>query len=357
MFTRCTILVTAAQMPQMTKQPTITLAESQPPYFLGIDVGGTSIKIGLLDDAGRTLAFAEIDTQESLGPKHAMRRVSQTAREMTQTVGLSVTEVLRAGLGTPGSQDIPKGMLVEPPNHPHWHYFPIVQCLEEELRLPVSFANDANAAAFGEFWIGTGEIHRSMILLTLGTGVGGGIIIDGHLVVGANSFGGEFGHMLIDPHPSARLCAWGGGRGQLEAYASASGLVLRAQESLRAGAQSSLSSEIDQITAKRIFQAAELGDDWSLKIIEETADYLAIGITSLVHILDPGLVVLGGAMNFGGPNCKTGLRFLHKVRQGFEERTFQHVKAGTIIEFAKLGADAGYVGAAGIARSEYYKTL
>ena len=344
-------------MAHMTNQPTITLAESRPPYFFGIDVGGTSIKIGLLDDSGRTLAFAEIDTQESLGPKHAMRRVSQTAREMTQTVGLSVTEVLRAGLGTPGSQDIPKGMLVEPPNHPHWHHFPIVQCLEEELRLPVSFAHDANAAAFGEFWIGTGEIHRSMILITLGTGVGGGIIIDGHLVVGANSFGGEFGHMLIDPHPCARLCAWGGGRGQLEAYASASGLVLRAQEALRAGAQSALASALDQITAKRIFQAAELGDDWSLKIIEETADYLAIGITSLVNILDPGLVVLGGAMNFGGPNCKTGLRFLHKVRQGFEERTFQYVKAGTIIEFAKLGADAGYVGAAGIARSEYYKSL
>ncbi|MEY2614042.1 MAG: Glucokinase [Planctomycetota bacterium] len=341
----------------MTSQPICSLERSVAPYFLGIDVGGTGIKIGLLDDQGQTLGFTAIDTLEARGPVDAMQRVAQASEKLLDSVGISKNSVVRAGLGTPGSQDIPNGLLIEPPNHPHWHHFPIVECLKNELGLPVSFANDANAAAFGEFWIGTGKTHSSLVLITLGTGVGGGIIIDGQLIVGHNSFGGECGHMLIDPSPNARLCVWGGGQGQLEAYASASALVERAKESLHSGAKSLLSDEIEGLTAKRIFEAAELGDDWSLKIIEETADYLAVGITSLVHILDPGLVVLGGAMNFGGPKHKTGRRFLDKVRQGFEERTFQYVKAGTIIEFANLGADAGYIGAAGIARSDYHKTL
>ncbi|MFN9956036.1 MAG: ROK family protein, partial [bacterium] len=172
-----------------------------------------------------------------------------------------------------------------------------------------------------------------------------------------NSFGGECGHMIIDPSPNARLCAWGGGRGHLEAYASASGVTARARDELRAGAPSSLASEIEKITAKRIYEAAEQGDAWSLSFIEQTGGYLAIGITSMVHMVDPGLVVLGGAMNFGGPNSKTGQRFLESVRKGFQERTFKNVKAGTSIEFASLGADAGYIGSAVIASSYYHKAL
>jgi glucokinase len=341
----------------MTQQKTISLDQAQSPYFFGIDVGGTGIKIGLTDDQGATLGYSAIDTLEPQGPADAMRRVAEACRDIVGKLGLDPSRVVRAGLGTPGSQDIRKGMLIEPPNHPHWHHFPIVKSLEESLKLPVSYANDANAAAFGEFWIGTGKIHDSMVLLTLGTGVGGGVIIDNELVVGRNSFGGECGHMIIDPSPEARLCAWGGGRGHLEAYASASGVTARAREELQAGAKSILASQIDKITAKRIFEAAEQGDPWSLKFIEQTGDYLAIGITSMVHMVDPGLVVLGGAMNFGGSNSPTGQRFLDSVRRGFEARTFEYVQAGTHIEFASLGADAGYIGAAGIARRDYHKAL
>jgi glucokinase len=340
----------------MTQQKTIPVDQTHPPYFFGIDVGGTGIKIGLTDDRGTTLDNISIETLEPQGPVEAMRRVAQACRAILGRLGLDQASVVRAGLGTPGSQDIRKGMLIEPPNHPHWHHFPIVQCLEETLEIPVSYANDANAAAFGEFWVGTGKIHDSMVLLTLGTGVGGGVIIDNQLVVGRNSFGGECGHMIIDPSPEARLCAWGGGRGHLEAYASASGVTARAREELQAGAESSLASDIDKITAKKIFEAAEQGDPWSLKFIERTGDYLAIGITSMVHMVDPGLVVLGGAMNFGGPNSPTGRRFLDSVRKGFEARTFENVHKGTSIEFASLGADAGYIGAAGIARCDYHKS-
>jgi glucokinase len=341
----------------MTDQKITPVSHAKMPLFLGIDVGGTGIKIGLTDDQGATLDFIAIETLEPQGPEDAMRRVNIACEEILNRCGLSKKQVLRAGLGTPGSQDIRKGLLLQPPNHPHWHHFPIVKCLEDALGMPVSYANDANAAAFGEFWVGTGKVHDSMVLLTLGTGVGGGVIIDNELIVGQNSFGGECGHMIIDPSPNARLCAWGGGRGHLEAYASASGVTARAREELRAGAHSILASDIEKITAKKIYEAAEQGDAWSLSFIEQTGGYLAIGITSMVHMVDPGLVVLGGAMNFGGPNSKTGQRFLESVRNGFRERTFQNVKAGTTIEFASLGADAGYIGAAGIARSDYHKAL
>ncbi len=341
----------------MTNQKMIQPPEAKKPMFFGIDVGGTGIKIGLTDDQGDTLDFIAIETLEPQGPADAMQRVNLACVQLLDRCSLNKSDVARAGLGTPGSQDIRKGMLLEPPNHPHWHHFPIVQCLEDALGIPVSYANDANAAAFGEFWVGTGKIHDSMVLLTLGTGVGGGVIIDNQLIVGQNSFGGECGHMIIDPSPNARLCAWGGGRGHLEAYASASGVTMRAREELQAGAQSILAADIEKITAKKIFEASEKGDAWSLGFIERTGQYLAIGITSMVHMVDPGLVVLGGAMNFGGPTTKTGQRFLEAVRKGFRERTFKNVNDGTTIEFASLGADAGYIGAAGIARSDYHKSL
>ena len=239
---------------------------------------------------------------------------------------------------------------------PHWYHFPIRDAVSQACELPVSFINDANAASFGEFWVGTGAKVNSLILLTLGTGVGGGIIVDGHLISGVNSFGSECGHVIVDSHPDARLCVWGGGRGQLEAYASASAVARAAEEGLRDGAVSSLGKLLmngKAITARRVFEAAEIGDQFALSVIDEAAYYLGIGVTTLVHTIDPGLVVLGGAMNFGGNKSPIGRRFLDKIRAVFAERTFPNVLAGTRIDFATLGGDAGYIGAAGFARKEF----
>ncbi len=136
------------------QQPIIPLSAAQRPLFLGVDVGGTGIKIGLVDDLGKTLAYTSIVTDEPRGPADAMKRVVEATDAMLAAIQLSRTDIARVGLGTPGSQDIPKGMLIAPPNHPHWHNYPIVACLEELIQLPVSFANDANAAAWGEFWWG-----------------------------------------------------------------------------------------------------------------------------------------------------------------------------------------------------------
>ncbi len=345
----------------MSVTPAISdVSAAQSPYFWGIDLGGTGIKLGLVDDQGRTLAYEWLPTLESEGPEKAMRRVAEAVAQIEQRLSVG-DQVLRVGLGAPGPIDLPRGYLVAPPQLPNWCEFPIRDTLGERLGRPISFLNDANAAAYGEYWLGSGQAARSMVLLTLGTGVGGGIIIEGELVNGTNSFGSECGHIIVDSSPAAELCVWGGGKGQLEAYASASGVARRAAQRLAEGAASSLwaprgaaggEAGSSALTAKRVYEAAADGDSLALEIIDETARWLGVGVTTIIHIIDPGSVVLGGAMNFGGSQSPIGRRFLKGVSDEFQQRTFDNVYAGTKIAFAALGADAGYLGAAGYARKE-----
>lgn len=342
----------------MAGVPTVRPAEAERPFFIGVDVGGTGIKIGLVDNQGRSVKRTRIDTLEERGPADAIVRVRQAIDELLSATGVTWQEVAAVGLGTPGTMDIPRGMILAPPNLPHWRHFPIRDALAEACQKPVWFANDANAAAYGEFWVGSGRDYRSMIMLTLGTGVGGGIIVEGMSIDGEHSFGSECGHIIVDSREDARLCAWGGGRGELEAYASASAVVLRAKELLASGRPSSLHQRAaaEELTALVIAEEANAGDAVALEIIDETARYLGIGIVTLVHAIDPGLVVLGGAMDFGGEQAPAGRRFLEGVRQEFRRRAFDVVAHSTHIAFATLGSDAGYIGAAGIARAGWLKT-
>jgi glucokinase len=152
-----------------TSQPIVALDRAKAPYFLGVDVGGTNIKIGLVDDLGQTLAFEEIETDEPAGPQQAVDRIGDCFSRMTGQLGIQPAAVARIGLGTPGTMDIPRGCFVEPPNLPHWFHFPIRDAVSRACGRPVTFINDANAASFGEFWVGTGAKVDSLILLTLGT--------------------------------------------------------------------------------------------------------------------------------------------------------------------------------------------
>jgi glucokinase len=201
--------------------------------------------------------------------------------------------------------------------------------------------------------VGSGREFDSLIVLTLGTGVGGGIIVNGRAIEGVHSFGAECGHIIIDSRPDARLCVWGGGRGELEAYASASAVVQQAQSLLDQGRTSSVTRRLaqgEELTTLMLSEEAEAGDELALEVILETATYLGIGIVTLVHTIDPGAVILGGAMNFGGLATTVGQKFLEQVTKEFRRRAFA-VVADTKIDYASLGGDAGYIGAAGIARS------
>lgn len=335
----------------------IPVASAQPPLFLGFDVGGTNIKLGVVDDQGRPLAYTKIPTDEERGPRDAVRRARETVEAMLAKIGLSIADLAAVGLATPGTMDIPRGIFLQPHNLPHWHYFPIRDCVAEAFGLPVSFANDANAAAFGEAWVGSGQRFHSIIMLTLGTGLGGGIIIGDLSVDGENSHGSECGHIIVDPSPEARMCGCGQ-RGHLEAYCSATALVKRTQELLDAGRQSSLAARITPdtpLTALMIDEEADKGDSLATEVVFELGTWLGIGIVSLMHCIDPGAVILGGAMNFGGASDPTGGRFLEHVRHVVRERAFPIPAQRTVIDFASLGNDAGYIGAAGIARVEFHK--
>ena len=336
---------------------TISLASAKRPLFLGVDVGGTSIKIGLVDDLGQTLGTTKIPTHPERTCEDAVGRIAAACREFVAGFSLALTNVAAIGLVTPGTMDIPRGMILEPPNIPGWRNYPIRDCLSEASGAPVAFANDATAAAFGEWWVGTGRQHHSIVLLTLGTGVGGGIMVGDVSIDGENSCGSECGHIIIDYHDDARLCGCGQ-RGHLEAYASATAVVKRTNEILAAGGRGVLAEQAaagESISPLMIAEAAAGGDALALDIVLETARYLGIGITSLMHTIDPSAVILGGAMNFGGAEHPLGRQFLARIRQEVRARAFPVLAERTTIEFASLGGDAGFIGAAGIARTFYRK--
>ncbi len=331
--------------------------QAQPPFFAGIDLGGTNIKAGVVDDLGRTLGYASVKSEIEQGPDAGAKRMADAARQAAAKAGLGMDEIAYVGLATPGTMDIPAGKLLHPVNLPGWDEFPIRDRVAEYAERPVVFANDANAAAYGEFWVGTGSQYPSMIMLTLGTGVGGGIIVGDLSIEGVNSHGSECGHIIIDSHDDARVCSCGH-RGHLEAYASATAVARRTEEALDAGRESSLSKLRDsgvELTAKRVHDAAEQGDALALEIILETARYLGIGITTLLHAIDPAAVVLGGAMDFGGRTNKIGGQFLDRIKEEVRQRAFPTIAQRIKIDFASLGGDAGYIGAAGVARTAFKK--
>jgi glucokinase len=331
--------------------------KARPPFFVGVDLGGTNTKVGVVDDLGRPLSWLSIPTRPKKGAEDTTRRMGEAVRRAIRMAKLKPEEVPRVGLGSPGTMDIPAGKLIKPVNLRGWDDYPIRDKLSHYCQLPVAFANDAAAAAYGEYWVGSGRSFHSLVLLTLGTGIGCGIIIGDLLIEGENSHGAECGHILIDPSNDARWCGCGQ-RGHLEAYASATAVIKRTKEALAAGVSSSLAdreADGEDVTPIIVAEEAEGGDKLSLEIILDTATYLGIGIVTLIHTIDPSGVLLGGAMTFGGKDSKLGRRFLARIRREVSRRAFEVLAERTKIYFASLGGDAGFIGAAGIARLEYLK--
>src|SRR3954469_6152006 len=235
------------------------MPQSEKPYFVGIDVGGTNIKFGLVDNAGQTLAHHSIRTEQEKGAEDACARMADAVQHLISEAGVERSEVVRAGLATPGPMNIAKGMILRPGNLPGWWDFPIRERVSYHLGMPVAFANDANAAAYGEFWSGAAKQYHSLVFLTLGTGVGGGIIIGDTLIEGEHSCGSECGHILINPAHDAPMDSLGK-RGSLESYANATAVVDRAIAALGSAAVTSLAKRRaagEQITPQLIAEEAE----------------------------------------------------------------------------------------------------
>lgn len=331
--------------------------DAKKPFYVGLDVGGTNIKIGIVDDAGQTLAYQSIRTEQDKGAEDACERMGAVVKKLIAEHDINPKDVARAGIATPGPMDIAKGMIFRPGNLPGWWDFPIRDRVSHHVGLPVSFANDANAAAYGEFWSGAGKQFHSLVLLTLGTGIGGGIIIGDTLVEGEHSCGSECGHILINPADDAPMDSLGK-RGSLESYCNATAVVDRALAALGSVSGTSLAKRRaanEEITPQLIAQEAEKGDELARRVIMETAHWLAIGIVTFIHTIDPDAVVLGGAMTFGGYDTEIGRAFLQRIRDEVRPRILEPLRDAVRIEFASLGGDAGYIGAAGLARLEHHK--
>lgn len=322
------------------------------PLYAGIDLGGTNIKAALVDDEGRLVAFHTEPTHADRGPEDAAARMGRAVHTLARSVGLAGVDIARVGLGTPGPLDLDRGLILQTGNLPGWDDFPIRDRVASHCDREVTFANDANAAAYGEFWVGSGRDDDSLILLTLGTGVGGGIIIGDLNVEGSHSHGSECGHIIVDVAESARVCPCGR-PGHLEAYASATAVKARTREVLQAGATGTLATAVkdgEQITPLLVARHAETGDPVAVELVCDAARWLAIGIVTLMHTIDPAAVILGGAMTFGREANPVGRMFLETIRREVARRTFPTLAARTAIRFASLGGHAGSIGAAGLAR-------
>jgi len=326
--------------------------KQQEPYFVGVDIGGTNVKVGIVDDNGQTLAFRQTTTEVPRGVEAGLRNIYQAIDGALSDCQLTMDDIKAIGIATPGTMDIPGGKLVDPPNLPTWKGFPIRQTVCDHYGgKRTIYQNDANAAAYGEYWIGGAREAKSLVCWTLGTGIGCGIIIDELIIEGRHSHGGECGHIIIQM-TDGRLCD-SGQYGTLEAYSGGKSLVRHCQELLDAGRESVLHDMIRQgktLTPLLISEAGEQDDELANELIMESAMCLGVGTTSLMHTIDPDMILFGGAVTFGGKGSAQGERFLQRIRDEVKQRAFQVPYDNTIIDFAELGSDAGYIGVAGCAR-------
>jgi len=336
----------------ITKRVLLPLAKARLPLYAGVDLGGTNIKSALVDDEGRMVAFHTEKTHADRGPEDTAARMGRTVHTLAQMAGVATSDIAAVGLGTPGPQDLAQGVILRAGNLPGWDNFPIRDRLAAHCGHSVTYANDATAAAYGEFWVGSGRDYDSLILLTLGTGVGGGIIIGNASIDGAHSHASEFGHIIVDPSAAARRCPFGHS-GDLEAYCSATALKARAAEAIQQAAGGTLANAVrggEELTPILISREAATGDPLAMELIMETARWLGIGIVTLMHTLDPEAVLIGGAMTFGGEQAAVGKAFIERIRAEVRSRAFPLLAEKTIIRYASLGGDAGSIGAAGLAR-------
>ncbi len=311
---------------------------------IGIDFGGTFIKFGLVDADRQPSETFQLPTPTDGGCDSVVEQILAGAGQLIQRHGLSKSDIVGVGIGSPGPIDIPNGIVIAMPNIRGMDNCPLRNRVADGLDLPAVLENDANAAAYGEYICGAGEGTGSIVMLTLGTGVGSGIIIDGRILHGSHSIGAELGHMIIVPGGEQCNC---GQKGCLERYCSATYMAQRAMRLLeKEDTDSSLKQlliEKGGFDARDIEDARKAGDKFAARMWDDCARHLAIGCVNISRIFDPDEIILGGGM------AKAGDELLVPVRRYFEELHWSLTEPKTKIVLARLGNDAGAIGAAGVA--------
>ncbi|MGG0716502.1 ROK family glucokinase [Robertmurraya massiliosenegalensis] len=311
-------------------------------WVVGVDLGGTSIKIAFIDTLGTMITKWEIPTDNREAGKNITTDIAKTIEAKLVELGQTKEILYGVGMGAPGPVDYANGIIYNTVNLAWEDNYPLSDHLGRELSLPVYIENDANCAALGEMWKGAGNGAKDIVCVTLGTGVGGGIITNGEIVQGISGSAGEIGHITSVPVNGAPCNC--GKTGCLETVASATGIVRLATEKLNSqtnneGPLMALFQSKGKIAAKDVFDCGRAGDELSLEVIEEVAYYLGLALANLGNTLNPEKIVLGGGVS------KAGEILLGKVQAYFNKYAFPRVKESTKISIATLGNDAGILGA------------
>jgi glucokinase len=332
-----------------------------PDYAIGVDLGGTNLRIAAVDQQGDLIEKLTIGTRVALGRDRVVRDMCG-AIEQVATKHKSVGNLLGIGIGVPGIIDMQSGMVRESPNLPDWGDYPARAEIERQLKTVVILENDANSAAMGEKWLGAARQVDDMAMLTLGTGVGGGLILGGHIWHGMTGMGGELGHFTVEPEGAPCGC---GNRGCLEAYASATAVVRMAREAIASGVPTALAraaSDDPEFSAKAVYNLAIQGDEEARRIFRRVGRALGIVLSGLVNALNLPMYVIGGGVSSAweafAPSIFQELRERCMVYAATDPEPSAgngggasgHVQSGgttkTIITRALLGSDAGLYGAA-----------
>lgn len=303
-------------------------------YCYGVDIGGTTVKMGLFEENGNILEKWEIVTNTADEGKAILPDIAASVKEKTEKHGLDKADIIGIGVGVPAP--VTADGVVNGSANLGWKYKEVRRELEELTGMKAVIGNDANVAALGEMWKGGGAGQKNMVMITLGTGVGGGVIINGKVITGEHGAGGEIGHICVNyDEPDTCGC---GNHGCLEQYASATGIVRLAKMRLE-WETTSTALKKDSVTAKDVFDAVKAGDPVAIEIAEKFGKYLASGLVNLAVIADPAVFVIGGGVS------KAGEVLIPFIQKPYKERAFFSNKE---IEFklATLGNDAGICGSA-----------
>jgi glucokinase len=296
---------------------------------LGLDIGGTKLAAGVVDASGVVHSFVVAPTRVDEGSESGLERLFELGRRAIAESGVETDRIEAVGIGSGGPLDADRGVLIAPPHLPGWHDVPVVELAENAFGLGATLENDATAGAAGEHRWGAGAGIRNMVYLTVSTGVGGGVVIDGSLYRGARGNGGELGHVTVDWH--GRLCRGCGRRGCLEAYVSGTSIAERARE-----------AGLDFSTAEAVAAAAREGDPGAIAIWDETVEALACGITSIVNLFEPELVVIGGGVT------RSGDQLMDPVRKRVRADAMRPAGEAADVVSSAFGDQVGVVGAAAI---------
>ena len=309
-------------------------------YYVGIDLGGTFIKAGVVDEEYHILAKSSVPSQVDGDDEGLADRIAQAATMAMEQLGLTIKDITSVGVGTPGAVDTVNGVVVYA-NNLGFRNTPLGKYLEDRLHTSVYLENDANVAAYGEVLAGAAAGYKDVVVVTLGTGVGGGIIIDGKIYRGFNQFGGELGHMVVQY--GGRQCTCGR-KGCIEAYASATGLINMTKEAMEAHPEPALwkvAPTLEEVNGKTAYDGMRMGDPVACEVVDTYQNYLGAGLTNFVNIFQPEVLLIGGGI------CKEGETLLAPLREYIAKEAYSIEGQPTCqLRVCKLGNDAGTIGAA-----------